>query len=187
MASDAVTEPSVNGGLGFIDKMGELVIADGGTVKLEGNDIYVNGSSIKSSDGANVIIEILVPFQVTSELSALDCQTLLSREDIICLYGSSQLSAEAMVINNEIFQKFGTGADQVIGVGFGTGAVINAAVADGTLIGAVTLSPVDMGKAIVELACKAAAGEEVTDVDIGCLWYTAENMQDPEIAQNLYD
>ena len=34
---------------------------------------------------------------------------------------------------------------------------------------------------------EAASGEEVADTDTGCQWYTAENIDDPEIAQNLYD
>ena len=41
-----------------------------------------------------------------------------------------------------------------------------------------------MGASVVELACKAAKGETVEDVDSGCQWYTAENMNDEEIAQN---
>ena len=56
-----------------------------------------------------------------------------------------------------------------------------------TFIGAITQAPVAMGASVVELACKAAKGETVEDVDSGCQWYTAENMNDEEIAQNLYD
>ena len=187
MGQDAVSESVVNRGLGFIDKMGELVIADGGSVKLEGNDAYVNGATVESTDDAKVIIETLVPSQVTSELSAIDCQTLLNKDDIICIYGSNQHSAEGMVTGNENLQKFGTGEGQVIGVGFDSGAVIKAAVADGTFLGAITQAPVAMGEKVVELACKAAKGEAVEDVDTGCQWYTADNMNDEEIAQNLYD
>lgn len=187
MGQDATSESVVNRGLGFIDKMGELVIADGFTVKLEGNDRYVNDATVESTDDGKVIIETLVPSQVTSELSAIDCQTLLNKEDIICVYGSNQHSAEAMVTGNENLQKFGTGEDQVIGVGFDSGAVIKAAVADGTFLGAITQAPVAMGAKTVELACMAAKGETVEDTDTGCQWYTAENMENEEIAQNLYD
>lgn len=187
MGQDAVSESVVNRGLGFIDKIGELAIADGNTVKLEGNDRYVNDAKVESTDDGNVIIETLVPSQVTSELSAIDCQTLLNKEDIICVYGSNQHSGEAMVTGNENLMKFGQGEDQVIGVAFDSGAVIKAAVADGTFLGAITQAPVAMGETVVELACKAASGEEVSDVDTGCQWYTAENMENEEIAQNLYD
>ena len=44
-----------------------------------------------------------------------------------------------------------------------------------------------MGETLVELLVAAAQGETVEDVDTGCQWYTAENMDDPEIAQNLYE
>ena len=187
LGQDATSESVVNRGLGFIDKMGELVIADGKTVSLEGNERYVNDATVETTDGGDVVIETLVPAQVTSELSAIDCQTLLNKDDIICIYGSNQHSAEAMVTGNENLQKFGTGEGQVIAVGFDSGAVLKAAVADGTFLGAITQAPVAMGEAVVELACKAAKGEEVSDVDTGCQWYTAETMENEEIAQNLYD
>ena len=187
MGQDATSESIVNRGLGFIDKMGELVIADGKTVSLEGNDRYVGDAEVEATDDGDVVIEILVPSQVTSELSAIDCQTLLNKDDTICVYGSNQHSAEAMITGNENLQKLGSGDDQVIGVGFDSGANIKAAVADGTFIGAITQAPVAMGASVVELACKAAKGETVEDVDSGCQWYTAENMNDEEIAQNLYD
>ena len=92
-----------------------------------------------------------------------------------------------MVTANENLQVLGTGAEDVIGAGFDSGAVIKAAVADGTFLGAITQAPVAMGEKLVELCVAAANGEAVADVDTGCQWYTAENMNDPEIAQNLYD
>ena len=186
-AQDAVSESVVNRGLGFIDKIGELAAADGYGVALEGNEKYVNDATCETSDDAKIIIETLVPAQVTSELSAIDCQNLLNKDDIIALYGSNQHSAEAMVTANANLQKLGTGEGQVIGAGFDSGAVIKAAVADGTFLGAITQAPVAMGEAIVDLCVKAASGEEVADVDTRCQWYTAENMNDEEIAQNLYD
>ena len=186
-AQDAVSESVVNRGLGFIDKFAELAAADGYGVALEGNEAYVNGATCETSDDAKVIIETLVPAQVTAELSAIDCQNLLNKEDLIALYGSNQHSAEAMVTANENLQKLGTGEGQIIGAGFDSGAVIKAAVADGTFLGAITQAPVAMGEYLVELMVKAANGEPVEDVDTGCQWYTAENMDDPEIAQNLYD
>ena len=186
-AQDAVSESVVNRGLGFIDKFAELAAADGYGVKLEGNEAYVNGATCEQADDAKIVIETLVPAQVTAELSAIDCQNLMNKDDIIALYGSNQHSAEAMVTANANLQKLGTGEGQIVGAGFDSGAVIKAAVADGTFLGAITQAPVAMGEALVELCCKAASGEEVEDMDTGCQWYTAENMNDEEIAQNLYD
>lgn len=186
MGQDATSESIVNRGLGFIDKMAELVTADGKTATVEGNDKYVSESKAEKTEGADVVIEVVVPSQVTNELSAIDCQTLLNKDDTICIYGSNQHSGDAMVTANENIKKFGTGDDQVVGVAFDSGDTIRGAVKDGTFIGAITQAPVAMGAAVVDLCVMAANGEEVADVDTGCQWYTAENMEDPEISQNLY-
>ena len=186
-AQDAVSESVTQRGLGFIDKIGELAAAEGYGVKLEGNEKYVNDAKVEQADDAKIIIETLVPSQVTAELSAIDCQNLLNKSDIIALYGSNQHSAEAMVTANENLQKLGTGEGQVVGAGFDSGAVIKAAVKDGTFLGAITQAPFAMGAALVDTMVKAANGEAVEDVDTGCQWYTAENMEDPDIAINLYD
>ena len=186
-AQDAVSESVTQRGLGFIDKIGELAAADGYTVKLEGNEKYVNDAKVESVDDGKIVIETLVPSQVTAELSAIDCQNLLNKSDIIALYGSNQHSAEAMVTANENLQKLGTGEGQVIGAGFDSGAVITAAVEDGTFLGAITQAPFAMGEALVDTMVKAANGETVEDIDTGCQWYTAENMDNEDIAINLYD
>ena len=186
-AQDAVSESVTQRGLGFIDKIGELAGAEGYGVKLEGNEKYVNDAKVEQADDAKIIIETLVPAQVTAELSAIDCQNLLNKSDLIALYGSNQHSAEAMVTANENLQKLGTGEGQVIGAGFDSGAVIKDAVRNGVFLGAITQAPFAMGEALVDTLVKAANGEEVSDVDTGCQWYTAENMDNDEIAINLYD
>lgn len=187
LGQDATSESIVNRGLGFIDKIAELIQADGKAVTVEGNDKYVGDSKVKKTDGADVVIEVAVPAQVDASLSKTDCETILNKEDTIAVYGSNQHSGEAMVSANETLQKFGTGEDQVIGVAFDSGKVIMGAVENGTFLGAITQAPVAMGEKIVELLYAAANGETVEDVDTGCQWYTAENMKDEEIAQNLYE
>lgn len=187
LGQDATSESIINRGLGFIDKIAELIQTDGKTVTVEGNDKYVGDSKVKKTDGADVVIEVAVPAQVDASLSKTDCETILNKEDTIAVYGSNQHSGEAMVSANETLQKFGTGEDQVIGVAFDSGKVIMGAVENGTFLGAITQAPVAMGEKIVELLYAAANGETVEDVDTGCQWYTAENMKDEEIAQNLYE
>lgn len=187
LSQDATAESIVNRGLGFVDKIGELCIADGKTVNVEGSDKFIADSTLEKTDGADVVIEVRVPASVDASLSKTDCETLLNKEDIIAIYGSNQHSGEAMVSANETLQKFGSGEGQVVGVAFDSGKVIKGAVADGTFIGAITQAPVAMGSKLVELLYEAAQGNEVQDADTGCQWYTAENMNDEEIAQNLYD
>jgi ribose transport system substrate-binding protein len=187
LGQDATSESITKRGMGFIDKIMELVVADGKTATVEGNDKYVSDAKGEKTSGADVVIEVLVPAQVTSELSAIDCQTLLNKEDTIAIYGSNQHSGEAMVTANENLSKFGTGDDKVIGVAFDSGEVIKGAVKNGTFLGAVTQAPVAMGEALVQQLYNAATGGTVEDVDTGCQWYTADNMEEEEIAQNLYD
>ena len=55
------------------------------------------------------------------------------------------------------------------------------------MFGTVTQSPLGMGKVTIGLLLAIANGEEVSDADAGCAWYTAENMGDEDIAPNLYD
>jgi len=187
LGQDATSESIVQRGLGFIDKIGELIAADGKTVTVEGNDKYVADSTVTATDGADVVIEVLVPAQVTSELSAIDCQTLLNKADTIAIYGSNQHSGEAMVTANENIGKFGIEEGQIIGVAFDSGEVIKGAVENDIFLGAVTQAPVAMGEALVQQLYNAATGGTVEDVDTGAQWYTSANMEDEEIAQNLYD
>ncbi len=181
---DATGESIVNRGLGFIDKMAELCTAKGLTVNVVGNERYVENTAAEKTEKADVIIEVLVPSAVTSELSAIDGQTLLNKEDTICIYGSNQHSAEALITADENIGKLGS---TVVGIGFDSGTAIKTAVAEGKLAGAVTQAPVAMGERLVELLHAAASGEAVENVDTGCQWYTADNMDSEEIAQNLYD
>ena len=185
MNQDATAESIINRGLGFIDKMAELVIADGKTVSIVGNEKYVNDSMVTDKgEGGDVILDVAVPSKVEAALSSTDAQTLLNKEDIICIYGSNQFSGEGLVNGDANIGKLGK---DVVGIAFDSGTVIKDAVKSGKLAGAVTQSPLDIGRKTVELAVKAAKGESVADVDTGCQWFTAENMEDPSIAPNLYD
>lgn len=180
MSQDATSESIVNRGKGFIDKMKSLVEAAGKKVSVEGHDKFAS-----KVDGANVIIDVAVPAAVTAEASTTDGLNLLNKSDIIAVYASNQHSGEALVNANANLNKLG--ADKVIGVAFDSGTVIKQAVKNGVLVGAVTQDPVSIGKWTVRLAVQAAKGEAVKDVDTGCKWYTAANMEDPSIAPNLYD
>lgn len=179
MNQDATSESITSRGSGFIDKMKSLIEADGKTVSIEGHDKWA-----KKVDGANVIIDVAVPAQVTAELSSIDAQNLLNKPDTICIYGSNQHSGEGLINGDANLNKLGT---SVVGVAFDSGELIKSAVKSGKLAGAVTQDPVAIGRNVVELAVKAAKGETVADVDTGCKWYTADNMEDADIAPNLYD
>jgi len=187
VGQDATAESIIQRGLGFIDKVAALIEADGKTVAIEGNDKYVGDSKVEAGSAADVIIEVRVPAQVSSELLATEAATLLNKDDIIAVFGSNAPAAEGLVTANENINKLGDAEDQVIGIGFDSGTAVNTAVADGVLFGAVTQAPVAMGEWLVDLLYKAANGEAVSDIDTGAQWYDASNIENPEISQNLYD
>ena len=187
VAQDATSESVVNRGLGFIDKIAELAVADGHTATVVGNDKYITDSKCEKTDGANVVIDVRVPSSVTSELSAADATALMNEADTVAIYGSNEHSANAIITANENLSKCGTGEGQIVAAGFDSGAAQIQAVKDGVLLGAITQAPVAMGEILVQTMYDAVMGNTVSDTDTGCQWYTAENIEDPEIAQNLYE
>ncbi len=81
-------------GAGFINKMIELLQADGKTVAVAGNEFYVNaaeGADAKEAD-ADVVIQVAVPAQTTVELCSTEAQAILSKENCIAIFGSNQVA-----------------------------------------------------------------------------------------------
>ena len=188
---DATAQNIQQRGTGFIDKMIELLQADGKTVAVTGNEFYVNaatGADAEEAD-ADVVIEVKVPAQTTVELCSTEAQSILSKENCIAIFGSNQVAAEGVLAANANLNVLGSDPanGDVVGVGFDAGSIIKAAVSDGTFIGAVTQSPLMMGYYAIYALTAAANGQELQDVPTDGYWYDATNMEDPEIAPNLYD
>ena len=188
---DATGQNIQQRGGGFIDKMIELLQADGKTVAVKGNEFYVNaakGADAKEAD-ADVVIQVAVPAQTTVELCSTEAQAILSQENCIAIFGSNQTAAEGVLAANANLNVLGSdaGAGDVIGVGFDAGSIIKAAVQDGTFIGAVTQSPLMQGKISIETLAKICDGESVEDVTTDGYWYDSTNMDDEDISPNLYD
>ena len=171
-------------GLGFINKLIELAAADGFTVAMEGNEFYVNEAEGAVEGDADIILEVRVPAQTTVDLCSTEAGTILDKEDTIAVFGSNQTAAEGLLVANDNREVLG---DTIVGVGFDAGTSIKAAVEDGTFLGAVTQSPLMMGYYCIYALTAAANGQELIDVPTDGYWYNAENMNDENIAPNLYD
>lgn len=185
---DATSANISQRGMGFINKFIELAKADGFTVAVVGNDFYVNQVKDNGDQAsADVILEVAVPAQTTVELCATEASNIMNKDDTIAMFGSNQVSAEGVLTANENLNKLGTGEGKIIGAGFDAGAVLKAAVKDGTMIGAVTQSPLMQGKISIETLAKICDGESVEDVTTDGYWYDADNMEDADIVPNLYD
>lgn len=185
---DVTSESVIDRGLGFIDKMMELVKADGKTAAVIGSDKYVTDAAESGDeDTADVIIEVKVPAQATSELCAIEAGVLLNEQDLIGIMGTNQETAEGIVTADDLLGKIGTdpAAGEIIACGFDSGATIIGAIESGRMYGAVTQSPRYQGQITVDLLTMIANGEEVQDEETPAFWYNKENMNDPEIAPNL--
>ena len=185
---DATSANISERGMGFINKFIELAKADGFTVAVVGNDFYVNKVKDNGDQAsADVILEVAVPAQTTVELCATEASNIMNKDDTIAMFGSNQVSAEGVLTANQNLNKLGTGEGKIIGAGFDAGAVLKAAVKDGTMLGAVTQSPLMQGKISIETLAKICDGESVEDVTTDGYWYDSTNMEDADIVPNLYD
>ncbi len=178
VAQEANSESITQRTAGFAEKMSALIGEDKSSV--EGHDKYS-----RKVEGAKVVIEIRIPTEVTDNAGKTEALTLLNKEDLIGIYGSNEFAAKCIINANEGMNKLG--ADKVIAVGFDSGALQLDAVKSGVFYGSVTQDPVSIGYNAVKLAVAAAKGEKVEDVDTGCQWYNAENMDSAEIAPCLYE
>ena len=188
---DATAQNIQQRGTGFVNKMIELLQADGKTVAVSGNEFYVNAAEGADADAkdADVVIQVAVPAQTTVELCSTEAQAILSQENCIAIFGSNQVSAEGVLAANANLNVLGSDPanGDVVGVGFDAGSIIKAAVKDGTFVGAVTQSPLMMGYYAIYALTAAANGQELEDVPTDGYWYDATNMEDEDIAPNLYD
>ena len=186
---EATSESIISRGLGFIDKFTELATADGHTVAVTGNDYYVDNCKDKGDEAsANIIFDVGVPAQTTVEQCATVAADILNKADTIGIFGSNQVAAEGVLTANGNLGVLGSDAETtILAAGFDAGSTIKAAIADGTMFGAVTQSPLAMGIKTVDVLTQIANGETVEDMPTDGYWYNAENMDSDEIAPNLYD
>ena len=186
---DATSANITERGMGFVNRFIELAKEDGKTCAVVGNDYYVN--LVKDNGDAkkaDIIIEVAVPAQTTVELCATEASNIMNKDDTIAMFGSNQVSAEGLLTANQNLNVLGSDVEKnIIAAGFDAGSTIKAAVKDGTLIGAVTQSPLMQGKISIETLYDICEGKEVKDVQTDGYWYDSTNMDDADISPNLYD
>lgn len=103
--------------------------------------------------------------------------------EMVGLYGTNEAAASGAVQG-----AIESGNTELVVVGFDSGQTQLKAIRDGQQAGAVTQAPVLMGYETVVAAIRAINGEELPEViDSGFQWYDASNMDDPEVAANLYE
>jgi ribose transport system substrate-binding protein len=103
--------------------------------------------------------------------------------DLKGIYASNEGSAIGVIKGVEESGKSGLKL-----VGFDSGKAQVDAIRDGSMAGAVTQDPVNMGRELVIAAMKAIDGEELPKtIDTGFKWYDKDNVDDAEVKAVLYD
>ncbi len=166
----------------LVDKKGTVglvchdVTSQTGKQRCEGFQEYIkaNAPDIK-------LLEPLVAGSVDEATNAAK-SLINSNADIVGIYGTNEAAATGAVQASIEVNKEGL---QV--VGFDSGEIQMQAIRDGKQAGAVTQSPVKMGYETVKAAVDAIEGKTLPKViDSGFAWYDKSNIDDPEIAANLY-
>ncbi len=185
LSQDAVSASVTGRTTGFVNRMAELAEAvQPGKVSIEGHAKWE-----KKVDDAAIIIRVEI--SATTEATAVQtaANALLQLDNLAAVFCSNEGAVTgflAAVSDGEDLADGGKYEDLVV-AGFDAGAAQKNAVRQGWFYGSVTQDPYQIGYKAVELAVKAANGEEVSDVDTGAQWYDASNIDDDMIALLVYD
>ena len=183
ISQEAVSGSIVGRTTGFVNKMVELA-SEYNTVSVTGHDLWKN-----EVEGAGVIVHV----QISATTEATDVATasnaVLNMDGLKAVFLSNEGAVTGFLAATADGSDLAEGGryDGLMVAGFDAGATQKNAVRNGWFIGSVTQDPYMIGYYAVELAVKAANGEEVSDVDTGAQWYTAENIDDEMIAMLVYD
>lgn len=192
-SQDATSESVTRRGFGFRDRTVELLVDETpltrDDIRVQGNPAYVADDSPRSSN-PSVIIDMVVPASPRTQDVTATANAIFNRveeDNIVGIFNSNEGTVVGVLAATNDGAELATSYDDVIVIGFDAGEAQKNAVRQGFFLGSITQDPYQIGYKAVELAYQAANGEEVFDVDTGAKFYTAENMDNPDIAPLLYD
>lgn len=180
LASAALAADEMAKAIGGAGKVAIISHDQTSVTGIERVDGFVNQVEAKYPDIQVISIQYgggdhLISTEITKSI-------LTANPDIKGIFGANEGSAIGIV--NGVTE---SGADIVI-VGYDSGAAQKNAVRSGLMVGAITQNPVGIGYETVKAAVDTIAGKSIPQIiDTGFFYYTADNMDDPEIAAVLYD
>lgn len=182
-----VTSPSMTQrAQGFIDGIKE------GCAELFPDGVAVTGQENFAEECAgDMCVEIRVQLPATSSTSdaQLQAQTYLNEENLIGLFYTDTGRCDGLLAATSDGMDLAEGGryENVTVVGFDAGANQKAAIKSGYIYGAVAQDPVRIGQDTMLLAIAADQGKEVKDIGTKYVFYQAEDIDDPAMADILYD
>lgn len=178
LSQDTTSESVADRTIGFITRMIELCGAE--NTSVEGHVKYE-----KRNAGAKVILNVGIPAETTDSQMNTVVQTIFNKPNLAGAYASNEFAAKGMVNVDESLGILGPG--KVVGIGFDSGIVQVSAVRDRTLYGSITQDPYMIGYSSVKTAIEATEGKKVENISVPFHFYTAANMDRPEIKACLYE
>ena len=189
---DATSQSVTDRGKGFRDMMIKLITTEGkrslSDIKVTGNPAYIAPDSPTS--GKAIILEMVVPASPRDTDATNTAQAVLTRvqrDHIVGIFCSNEGTARAILSASNDGTALPTQYPGLVVIGFDAGKAQKAAVRNRYFFGAITQDPYMIGYDAMELAYKAVMGQPVSDIDTGAKFFDYSNMDQPDIAQLLYD
>jgi len=189
---DATSMSVTSRGKGFRDEMIKLITSQTShtrdDIRVQGNPAYV--TSDLPTMGKAIVIDVQVPATPRDVDITNTAQAILNRvqsDNILGIFCSNEGAARAVLASTNDGSALPTQYPGLIVIGFDAGKAQKAAIRNKYFFGAITQDPYNIGFKAVELAYMAVKGQPVADVDTGAHFYDSTNMDDPAIAQLLYD
>lgn len=188
----AATDSKVAGALAA-EHMAELIGGKGEVAIVAHSQI--NSTGVERRDGFVEKIEADYPDITIVDVQYGDGDHLKSADiaksmlnahpDLKGIYATNEGSAVGVA---NALTELGKTSEDVVGIGFDSGAAQIDAIKSGVLAGAITQDPIGIGKTVVQAAYDLANGKDVEEFyDTGSYWYDATNIEDPKIAAVLYE
>jgi len=189
---DATSQSVTDRGKGFRDMMIKLIETEANRsasdIKVVGNPAYIAADT--PTGGSAIILDMQVPASPKDTDATNTAHAILNRvksDNILGIFCSNEGTARAVLASSNDGSSLPTQYKGLIVIGFDAGKAQKAAVRDKYFFGAITQDPYMIGFDAMELAYKAVKGETVSNMDTGAKFYDTTNMDQPDIAQLLYD
>lgn len=189
---DATSQSVTDRGKGFRDELIKLITTETSLTKadirVQGNPAYIGPDTPTS--GKSVIIDMQVPASPKDTDATNTAHAILNRvksNNVLGIFCSNEGTARGILTASNDGTALPVQYPGLLVIGFDAGKAQKAAVRNKYFFGAITQDPYNIGYQAVELAYKAVKGEKVADVDTGAKFYDSTNMDQPDIAQLLYD
>ena len=179
LTQDATSESVTSRTTGFVNKMRELV----GVASVTGHVRWADEVA-----DAPVVIDVNIA-ATPGDVDVTNAATAALNKEPAVVFCSNEGTVKGLLAATGDGSELASGGrfDGLIVAGFDAGAAQKNAVRQGWFVGSVTQDPYMIGFLAVELAYLAANGEPVADADTGAKWYTAANIDDPDIRDLVYD